>query len=147
MVKLTAKRPILYQGRMYEPGDTLPAHDGRMVSAWLEAESAEWTGEEPATTAAEATDPAGTPEGTQGTGTDPEATQGTQEGQGGTQGTEGMVEGHLAGEDLEAMKKDDLERLANDLGVKLPRGATKAMIVKLLTEAPVQASAGGGGAR
>ena len=46
MKALTAKRAVLYQGRMYEPGDTLPAGDSKMVEAWLEAESAEWTGEE-----------------------------------------------------------------------------------------------------
>lgn len=115
MVKLTARRPILYQGRMYEPGDPLPAHDGRMVSAWLDAKSAEWTGEKPATDTAENAAHAGTAES--------------------------------AGNDLEAMKKDDLERLADDMGVKLPRGATKALIVKLLAEEPVQAPASGGGAQ
>ena len=45
MKALTAKRAVLYQGRMYEPGDTLPAGDSRMVEAWLQAESAAWTGE------------------------------------------------------------------------------------------------------
>ena len=46
MKALTAKRAVLYQGRMYEPGDALPAGDSKMVEAWLEAESAEWTGED-----------------------------------------------------------------------------------------------------
>ena len=46
MKALTAKRAVLYQGRMYEPGDALPAGDRKMVEAWLQAESAEWTGED-----------------------------------------------------------------------------------------------------
>lgn len=167
MVKLTARRPILYQGRMYEPGDPLPAHDGRMVSAWLDAKSAEWTGEKPATDTAENAAHAGTAENT-GNGLEAaqesrddkdaaqdvqegqdgkEATQGVQEGQDDDQDTVNMVEGHLDANDLEAMKKDDLERLADDMGVKLPRGATKALIVKLLAEVPVQAPASGGGAQ
>lgn len=39
MKRLTAQRPILYGGRMYQAGDTLPAYDKRMVQAWLSAES------------------------------------------------------------------------------------------------------------
>lgn len=167
MVKLTARRPILYQGRMYEPGDPLPAHDGRMVSAWLDAKSAEWTGEKPATDTAENAAHAGTAEsagngleaaqesqngkdaaqGAQEGQDGKDAAQGTQEGQDDDQDTVNMVEGHLDANDLEAMKKDDLERLADDMGVKLPRGATKALIVKLLAEEPVQAPASGGGAQ
>lgn len=157
MVKLTARRPILYQGRMYEPGDPLPAHDGRMVSAWLDAKSAEWTGEKPATDTAENAAHAGTAESA-GNGLEAaqesqdgkDATQAAQEGQEGQdddQDTVNMVEVHLDANDLEAMKKDDLERLADDMGVKLPRGATKALIVKLLAEEPVQAPASGGGAQ
>lgn len=43
MKRLTAQRPILYGGRMYQAGDTLPAYDKRMVQAWLSAESAKMT--------------------------------------------------------------------------------------------------------
>ena len=43
MKRLTAQRPILYGGRMYQAGDTLPAYDKRMVQAWLSAGSAEMT--------------------------------------------------------------------------------------------------------
>ena len=41
MKRLTAQRPILYGGRMYQAGDTLPAYDKRMVQAWLSAESSQ----------------------------------------------------------------------------------------------------------
>ena len=43
MKRLTAQRPILYGGRMYQAGDTLPAYDKRMVQAWLSAGSAKMT--------------------------------------------------------------------------------------------------------
>ena len=46
MKKLIAKRPVLYLGRMYDPGDTLPANDQRMVTAWLNAKSAAWSRQE-----------------------------------------------------------------------------------------------------
>lgn len=41
MEKLIAKRPIQYMGRIYEIGEPVPAYDGRMVNAWMEAGSVE----------------------------------------------------------------------------------------------------------
>ena len=35
MALIIATRPILYGGRMYDPGAQLPATDTRMVQAWL----------------------------------------------------------------------------------------------------------------
>ena len=127
MKALTAKRAVLYQGRMYEPGDTLPAGDSKMVEAWLQAESAAWTGEaeEPATEA---------PEGNQGTTEAPE-------------GTLDVVGGHLTRESLETMTKTNLEKLAKDMGVEIPRGATKALIIDRLAAAPVEVPAPDGGAQ
>ena len=187
MKALTAKRAVLYQGRMYEPGDTLPAGDSRMVEAWLQAESAEWTGEaeEHATEAPEgnqsATEaPEGTkdateaPEGNQGTTETPEGNQGATEAPEGNQGTteapegtkgateapegnqgateapEGnldVVGGHLTRESLETMTKTNLEKLAKDMGVEIPRGATKALIIDRLAAAPVEVPAPDGGAQ
>ena len=137
MKALTAKRAVLYQGRMYEPGDTLPAGDSRMVEAWLQAESAAWTGEaeEPATEA---------PEGNQGTTEAPEGNQGTTEDQ---EGTLDVVGGHLTRESLETMTKTNLEKLAKDMGVEIPRGATKALIIDRLAAAPVEVPAPDGGAQ
>ena len=34
--QLIAKRSILYQNRIYAPGEALPAADGRMAAAWQE---------------------------------------------------------------------------------------------------------------
>ena len=140
MKRLTAQRPILYGGRMYQAGDTLPAYDKRMVQAWLSAGSAKMTGD----AAAEATDAtqdaqeaAGTTEDTQGTQEITDATEGTQESQENPGGDHSgddtdMVEGHLDPKQLEEMNKDDLKKLAKDMGVDLPRGAAKALIVERL---------------
>ena len=152
MKALTAKRAVLYQGRMYEPGDTLPAGDSRMVEAWLEAESAEWTGEaqEPAQEAQ------GEPETDNGTKGDQEgqgAAEGAQEAQEGqdsqeaAEGTLDVVDGHLTRESLETMTKANLEKLAKDMGVEIPRGATKALIIERLAAVTVEAPAPDGGAQ
>lgn len=47
MKKLIAKRDILYQNRMYAPGEALPAAEGRMTDAWLRAGSAVWQEDAP----------------------------------------------------------------------------------------------------
>ena len=47
MKKLIAKRSVLYQNRMYNPGEALPAADGRMTEAWLQAGSAVWQEDTP----------------------------------------------------------------------------------------------------
>lgn len=171
MKALTAKRAVLYQGRMYEPGDTLPAGDSRMVEAWLEAESAEWTGEaqEPAQ---EAQGEPGTDNGTKGDQEGQGAAEGaqeaqedqesqgaaegtqeaqegqeSQESQGAAEGTLDVVDGHLTRESLETMTKANLEKLAKDMGVEIPRGATKALIIERLAAVTVEVPAPDGGAQ
>ena len=47
MKQLIAKRSILYQNRIYSPGEALPAADGRMAKAWLRAGSAVWQEDTP----------------------------------------------------------------------------------------------------
>lgn len=149
MKRLTAQRPILYGGRMYQAGDTLPAYDKRMVQAWLSAGSAKMT-DDAAVEAADATqdaqEAAGTTEDTQGTQEITDATGGTQESQENPGGNHSgddtdMVEGHLEPAQLEEMNKDDLKKLAKDMGVDLPRGAAKALIVERLAAAIVQTPA------
>lgn len=152
MKRLTAQRPILYGGRMYQAGDTLPAYDKRMVQAWLSAESAKMTDD----AAEEATMPLQDADGgqdgtenadtTQGTQEVTDATEGTQENQENHDGNHSgestdMVEGHLDPAQLGEMNKDDLKKLAKDMGVDLPRGAAKALIVERLAAAIVQTPA------
>jgi len=153
MKRLTAQRPILYGGRMYQAGDTLPAYDKRMVQAWLSVGSAEMTddaakeaagGDRDGTDTTQDTQGAAdTTEGTQDTQDTADATGGTQENTGGDHsgGDTDMVEGHLDPAQLEEMNKDDLKKLAKDMGVDLPRGAAKALIVERLAAATVQTHA------
>lgn len=146
MKALTAKRAVLYQGRMYEPGDALPAGDSKMVEAWLQAESAAWTGEaeEPAQ---EGQEIQGAAEGTQEGQGAAEDTQEGQESQEAAEGTLDVVDGHLTREGLETMTKANLEKLAKDMGVEIPRGATKALIIERLAAVTVEAPAPDGGAQ
>lgn len=142
MKRLTAQRPILYGGRMYQAGDTLPAYDKRMVQAWLSAESAKMTDD----AAEEATMPPQDADGGQDGTENADTTQGTQESQEKHDGNHSgentdMVEGHLDPAQLEEMNKDDLKKLAKDMGVDLPRGAAKALIVERLAAAIVQTPA------
>lgn len=141
MKKLTAKRPILFGGRMYEAGDTLPAQDQRMVNAWLAAGSAELDGHD---APAEALTPPAGADGGQGN----EDTQGTENAAEAAENGENghnMVEGHLDPAQLEEMTKEQLKQLADDMGVDLPRGATKALIVERLAAATVEAPMDNGG--
>ena len=112
MKKLIAKHPILYGSRMYEAGDTLPANDERMVNAWLAAESAEFIDTEaPAVSAA--FEPV----------------------------DEIEADAHLDAAQLKGMSKDNLKKLAEDMGVELPRGAAKALIIDRLTAVAVHVPA------
>lgn len=149
MKALTAKRAVLYQGRMYEPGDVLPAGDSRMVEAWLQAESAEWTGVAQGAAQEAQGEPGtdnGTQEGQEGQGAAEDALD-AQEGQGAAEGTLDVVDGHLTRESLETMTKANLEKLAKDMGVEIPRGATKALIIERLAAVTVEAPAPDGGAQ
>lgn len=158
MKRLTAQRPILYGGRMYQAGDTLPAYDKRMVQAWLSAESAKMTddaaeeatmptqdadGGQDGTESATTQDTQGAADTTEDAQEAPDTTEGTQENPDGDHsgGDTDMVEGHLDPKQLEEMNKDDLKKLAKDLGVDLPRGAAKALIVERLAAAIVQTPA------
>lgn len=152
MKRLTAQRPILYGGRMYQAGDTLPAYDKRMVQAWLSAGSAKMTddaAEEAAGVGQDGTESATTQDTQEAADTTedaqeaPDTTEGTQENPDGDHsgGDTDMVEGHLDPKQLEEMNKDDLKKLAKDMGVDLPRGAAKALIVERLAAAIVQTPA------
>lgn len=152
MKRLTAQRSILYGGRMYQAGDTLPAYDKRMVQAWLSAGSAKMTddaAEEAAgvgqdgTESATTQDTQGAADTTEDAQEAPDTTEGTQENHDGDHsgGDTDMVEGHLDPKQLEEMNKDDLKKLAKDMGVDLPRGAAKALIVERLAAAIVQTPA------
>lgn len=128
MKQLIAKRAVLHQGRQYEPGEPLPAYDPVMVDAWLRAGTAELVSD-------------AKPEKT--TAGDDNGLQDNQDGQ----STPEMVDDHLDPAQLASMSKEDLERLAKDMGVDLPRGAAKALIVEKLAAVTVQVPVNDGGAQ
>ena len=144
MKKLIAKRSVLYLGRMYDAGDPLPANDQKMVTAWLNAKSAAWDGQEAEERRQEAQEAAGqadgSPQDSRGQNGGQEAQENGQEGK--------MVEGHLDAEQLATMKKAELEKLADQLGVDISSAKNNKERAELIAAAPVQAPANEtGGAR
>lgn len=129
MEKLIAKRPVLYLGRMYDKGDTLPANDQKMVNAWLNAKSAAWSGQEAQESAKQADGYQGSQEQNEG-----------QEAKGNGQEA-GMVEGHLDAEQLATMKKANLEKLADQLGVDISSAKNNKERAGLIAATTVQAPA------
>ena len=139
MKKLIAKRPVLYLGRMYDAGDTLPANDQKMATAWLNAKSAAWDGQEAEERRQEAQEDAGQADGSQDR-RGQEAQENGQEAE--------MLEGHLDAEQLATMKKADLEKLADQLGVDISGAKNNKERAELIAAVPVQAPANEtGGAR
>ena len=135
MKKLIAKRSVLYLGRMYDAGDTLPANDQKMVTAWLNAKSAEWDGQEAEECRQEAQEGAKQADGSQGSQEQNEGQEDEENGQ------EEMVEGHLDAEQLATMKKADLEKLADQLGVDISGAKNNTERAELIAAVPVQAPA------
>lgn len=136
MKKLIAKRPVLYLGRMHDAGDTLPANDQKMVTAWLNAKSAEWGGQEAQESRQEAQESAEQADGSQGSQEQNEGQEAEENGQ-----EAEMVEGHLDAEQLATMKKAELEQLAADLGVDISNAKNNRERAELIAAVPVQAPA------
>ena len=147
MERLIAKRAVLYQGRQYEPGEPLPAYDTVMVDAWLRAGTAEMVSDaKPEETPAGDDNGQNGQDGLQNGQNGQEGTEDTQDGQDGQDAPE-MVEGHLDPAQLESMSKEELVALAKDMGVELPRGAAKALIIEKLAAVTVQAPVNDGSAQ
>ena len=136
MKKLIAKRPVLYLGRMYDAGNTLPANDQKMVTAWLNAKSAEWGGQEAQESRQEAQESAEQADGSQGSQEQNEGQEAEENGQ-----EAEMMEGHLDAEQLATMKKAELEQLAADLGVDISNAKNNRERAELIAAVPVQAPA------
>lgn len=54
MKALTAQKSILFESKLYKPGDELPTKNAGMVEAWLAAGTAVWIDDETASTKAKA---------------------------------------------------------------------------------------------
>ena len=144
MERWIAKRAVLYQGRQYEPGEPLPAYDPLMVDAWLRAGTAKMVSDaKPEETTAGDNNGQNGQEVTGDTQDGQDAENGTQDGQSAPE----MVDGHLDPAQLESMSKEALVALAKDMGVELPRGAAKALIIEKLAAVTVQAPVNDGSAQ
>ena len=111
-----------------------------MVTAWLNAKSAAWDGQEAGERRQEAQKAAGQAGDSRGQNGGQEAQENGQEGK--------MVEGHLDAEQLATMKKAELEKLADQLGVDISSAKNNKERAELIAAAPVQAPANEtGGAR
>ena len=144
MKGLIAKRPILYRGRMYKDGENLPGDDAKMVAAWLENDSAELRGEDKSADQGgqePPQEPESAPEVSEGQGAGNEAQGGQEPPQEGGTEDGGMIAGHLDPKDLEDLKKADLERMANDMGLDISKAKTKADLIAAITAAEVYAPA------
>lgn len=138
MKRLIAKRAVLYGARMYQPGDTLPAGDTKMVAAWLRAGSAAWNGPETPQDGADRQDDQEYTEG----GNAAQNGQGTPEtGHGGAMVLDivKLVDGHLDLEQLATMKKADLVDLADKMGVDISAAKNNAERAALIAAVTVQA--------
>lgn len=125
MKKLTAKRPILYRGRMYSAGEQLPGDDAKMVDAWLKHGSAELADTSGNATASVSVESESTP---------PSADTGGK-----------ATCGYIDAAQLDELKKAELERLAADMGVDISDAKTKADIIAAIAGTEVSAPAGAEG--
>ena len=118
MKTLIATRPILYQGRMIQPGDRLPADEKKMVEAWLRAGSACWVGDAPAAdTGGEAV-----PDGAV------------------IPNTLDIVDGHFTVDSLMTLTRESMEELARDLGLDSAKCKNKSELAQLLAAVELEAA-------
>lgn len=132
MKKLTAKRPILYRGRMFSPGEQLPGDDAKMVDAWLKHGSAELV--DPSGNAAVSVS-------VESESAPPVTDAGSESVQVPTDGSKAAC-GYIDAVQLEELKKAELERLAADMGVDISDAKTKADIIAAIAGTEVSAPAG-----
>ncbi|WP_297199813.1 hypothetical protein [uncultured Flavonifractor sp.] len=118
MKTLIATRPILYQGRMIQSGDRLPADEQKMVEAWLRAGSACWVGD---VTAAD-TGGEAAPDGA----VIPDALD--------------IVDGHFTVDSLMTLTRESMEDLVQDLGLDSAKCKNKSELAQLLAAVELEAA-------
>lgn len=152
MKKLVAKKAIQYGGCMYEPGAALPAHDQTMVKAWLGAGTAKWQETAPTT-------PDTTVGGLENEGwkvinalldmgitlTDDNGAfvgfDALADSIRAVFSTQVSVTGNLDAKQLDKLTRDELDRMAADMGLDTSDCKNKGDVVAVITAAPVQALA------
>ena len=135
-MKLIAKRPVLYLGRMYQTGAALPADNPVMVAAWLRADSAKEVSNldtvapaEPVSNLDTSDDWEPTAEELAASSDYPEVEDADIVSNLDTAPTESR-------EALMDYTKEELETMVRERGLTAPRAATKSLLVELLLQTP-----------
>ena len=135
-MKLIAKRPVLYLGRMYQTGAALPADNPAMVAAWLRADSAKDVSNldtvapaEPVSNLDTADELEPTAEELAASSDYPEVEDADIVSNLGTAPAESR-------ETLMDHTKEELETMVRERGLTAPRAATKSLLVELLLQTP-----------
>ncbi len=147
-MKLIAKRPVLYLGRMYPAGAALPADNPAMVAAWLRADSAKDVSKpdaaapvedvsnldtvapaEPVSNLDTADELEPTAEELAASSDYPEVEDADIVSNLGTAPAESR-------ESLMDHTKEELETMVRERGLTAPRAATKSLLVELLLQTP-----------
>lgn len=135
-MKLIAKRPVLYLGRMYQTGAALPADNPAMVAAWLRADSAKDVSNLDTVAPAEHVSNLDTSDDWEPTAEELAASSDYPEVE------DADIVSNLdtaPAESREALMdhtKEELEAMVRERGLTAPRAATKSLLVELLLQTP-----------
>lgn len=149
-MKLIAKRPVLYLGRMYPEGAALPADNPVMVAAWLRADSAKDVSKVDAAAPVEDVSNLDTVPPVENVSSldTSEDLEPTAEELAASSDYPEVEDADLVSnldtsaaetrEELMEHTKDELEAMVQERGLTAPRAATKALLVELLLQPPAE---------
>ena len=135
-MKLIAKRPVLYLGRMYQTGAALPADNPAMVAAWLRADSAKDVSNLDTVAPAEPVSNLDTADDWEPTAEEPAASSDYPEVEDADIVSNLDTAPAESRETLMDHTKEELETMVRERGLTAPRAATKSLLVELLLQTP-----------
>ena len=135
-MKLIAKRPVLYLGRMYQTGAALPADNPAMVAAWLRADSAKEVSNLDTVAPAEPGSNLDTSDELEPTAEELAASSDYPEVEDADIVSNLDTAPAESRETLMDHTKEELETMVRERGLTAPRAATKSLLVELLLQTP-----------
>lgn len=135
-MKLIAKRPVLYLGRMYQTGAALPADNPAMVAAWLRADSAKDVSNLDTVAPAEPVSNLDTADDWEPTAEELAASSDYPEVEDADIVSNLDTAPAESRETLMDHTKEELETMVRERGLTAPRAATKSLLVELLLQTP-----------
>lgn len=135
-MKLIAKRPVLYLGRMYPAGAALPADNPAMVAAWLRADSAKEVSNLDTVAPAEPGSNLDTSDELEPTAEELAASSDYPEVEDADIVSNLDTAPAESRETLMDHTKEELETMVRERGLTAPRAATKSLLVELLLQTP-----------